>query len=91
MTVWRLVPRLASYSGVVERLVFCLAVFVVTCGSGPLAISLAVMAITRQEGSTGAAGIWSLLSIVVGMALSIFGIVITLVRLALYGPPATRH
>ena len=74
---WRLMPRLASYSGVVERLLFVLAAFVVTCGSGPLAISLAVMAITRHEGSIGAAGSWALLSIVGSVALAIFGIAVT--------------
>jgi hypothetical protein len=90
VTVWRLMPRLASYSGVVERLLFVLAVFVVVCGSGPLAISLAVMAITRHEGSIGAAGIWALLSIVGSVALSIFGIAVTVLRLALNPRPATR-
>jgi hypothetical protein len=90
VTVWRLMPRLASYSGVVERLLFVLAAFVVTCGSGPLAISLAVMAITRHEGSIGAAGIWALLSIVGGVALAIFGIAVTVLRLTLNRSPATR-
>ena len=89
-TVWRLMPRLASYCGVVERLLFVLAAFVVTCGAGPLVISLAVMAITRNEGSIGAAGIWALLSIVGGAALSIFGIAIAVLRLALNGRPAIR-
>lgn len=83
-------PRLASQSGIVERLLFVLAAFVVTCGSAPLAISLAVMAITRHDSSIGAAGIWALLSIVGSMALSIFGIAVTALRLALNRRPATR-
>jgi hypothetical protein len=90
VTVWRLVPRVASYSGVVERQLFVLAAFVVTCGSGPLAISLAVMAITRHEGSIGAAGIWALLSTVGSVALCTLGIALTVLRLALNGRPATR-
>jgi len=90
MTVWRLTPRLVPYSGVLGRLFFVLAAFVVTCGSGPLAISLAVMAITRHDASIGAAGIWALLSLVVGAGLSTFGIAITLLRLALNGRQSTR-
>jgi hypothetical protein len=89
VTVWRL-PRLRSNCGVVERLLFVLAAFVVTFGAGPLAISLAVMAITHNEGSIGAAGMWALLSFVGGAALSIFGIAITFLRLALHGRPAIR-
>ncbi|HEX3321631.1 MAG TPA: hypothetical protein VHR84_13075 [Terriglobales bacterium] len=90
LTAWPLMPRLASYSGVLERLLFVLAAFVVTCGCGPLAISLAVMAITRHQDSIGAAGIWALLSIVGGIGLSIFGIAVTLLRLALNRRPSTR-
>ena len=89
-TVWRLMARTALYSGVVERLLFVFAVFVATSGSGPLAISLAVIAITRHEGSIGAAGMWALLSIAGGVALAIFGISIMVVRLALNRGAATR-
>jgi hypothetical protein len=90
VTVWRLMPRIALCSGVVERLLLVFAAFVATSGSGPLAISLAVITITRQEGSIGAAGMWALLSIAGGVALAIFGISVTVVRLALNRSAATR-
>jgi hypothetical protein len=86
ITLWRLMLRLLPASvGIPERLLFTLAGFVTTCGSGPLAIGLAIMAITRQEDPMGAAGIWALSSIVVGSALCVFGITITIGRLMLYG------
>src|SRR5438046_9963174 len=66
VTVWRLMlRRLPPSVGIPERLLFALAGFVLTCGSGPLAISVAIMAITRQEGTMGAAGLWALTSIAI--------------------------
>ncbi len=84
VAVWRLTLRLPPYFGVLERVLFAFASFVITCGSGPLAISLAVMAITRHEGAVGAAGIWALMSVATSVALSVFGIAVTVLR-ALYG------
>jgi len=91
VTVWRLMQlRLSSSFGIPERLLFALAAFVMTCGSGPLAISLAIMAITRQEGSMGAAGIWALTSIATGGALCVFGIAVSALRFSLQGRHASR-
>lgn len=87
-TLWRLMLNfLPQFLGVPERLVFAFATFVTFCGSGPLAISLAVMEITRQEGTLGAAGMWALTSIVLGVLLSIFGLAIAVFRFALRRPP----
>lgn len=84
VTVWRVMANSSSRTlGVPERMLFAFATFVTFCGSGPLAISLAIMEITRQEGTVGAAGIWALTSIVAGIFSALLGIAIAFLRFAL--------
>ena len=90
LVTWRLMLRLPASVGVLERLLFAFASFLIACGSGPLAISLAVLAITRRDGSLGAAGLWALISIAVGGSLFVLGIVVTALRVAVYGRDASR-
>jgi hypothetical protein len=85
ITCWRLMHRLPDFVGIPERLLFALASFATVCGSAPLTIALAIMAITRQEDPMGAAGVWALSSIAVGVALCVFGIAITVGRIILCG------
>ncbi len=63
-----------------ERMLFAAAGFIVTCGSGPLAISLAIAGITRREGTLGAAGMWAIASIVLGAVVCSFAIAVMLLR-----------
>jgi len=87
ITVWRLMASFMPHAfGVPERMLFALATFVTFCGSGPLAISLAVMEITRRQGTMGAAGMWALTSMVAGAFFVIFGLTITVLRFALRRP-----
>lgn len=84
VTVWRLMANFLPLSPWrLERILFALATFAMFCGCGPLAISLAIMEITRREGTLGAAGMWALVSIVAGAFLAIFGLAIAGLRLAL--------
>lgn len=81
VTVWRLMSNFLPHAlAVPERMLFALATFVAFCGSGPLAISFAVMTITRREGPMGAAGMWALASVLGGALLAIFGILIAVLR-----------
>jgi hypothetical protein len=85
VTVWRLMANLLPQAlGVPERMLFTLGTFVTFCGCSPLAISLAIMEITRREGTLGAAGMWALTSIVAGAFLAILGLAITVLRFALH-------
>jgi len=77
--------------GVPERMLFALATFVTFCGSGPLAISLVILEITRREGTMGAAGMWALTSILAGAFFAIFGLAITALRFALHRPASGRR
>jgi hypothetical protein len=83
-TVWRLTLRLPPSFRTMERWLFTLAGFVVAWGSSPVGISLAVMGITRHEGSIGAAGLWALMSIGTGGAMVFLGVAIPALRLALH-------
>lgn len=89
-TVWRLTLRFPPSFRTMERLLFTLAGFVVAWGSSPLGISLAVMGITRHEGSIGAAGLCALMSIGIGGAMVFLGVAIAALRLALHGSRPNR-
>jgi hypothetical protein len=84
VTVWRLMSNFPLHAlGVPERMLFGSATFVTFCGSGPLAISLAVMGVTRREGVLGAAGMWALTSIVAGTFIAMCGLAVMVLRFAL--------
>ena len=80
MTAWELMDRFLPQSfGIPERLLLAVATFIVTCGCGPLAITLAV------KDSIGATGTWALIGILLGSLLCCVAILVFVVRLALYG------
>ena len=72
MTAWRLMLALsAPRGGIPEQMLFAAGTFVAFCGSGPLAISAAIMGITRQDGPVGPAFVGALAPVAASASLYI--------------------
>lgn len=81
--VWRVLENVPPIT-TGPRLLFTAATFISVCGSGPLAVWIALTFISGREGPPGAAGMWALISVLMGAVLGGVGVLAVVLRLVLH-------